>query len=66
MNVVNGYGPTAGAAITAHPEVDKIAFTGSTEVNPRSITSLVQLKPPPQPLTAFTLSSFGKKIVLFS
>lgn len=32
VNVVNGYGPTAGAAITAHPEVDKIAFTGSTEV----------------------------------
>ena len=65
MNVVNGYGPTAGAAITAHPEVDKIAFTGSTEVNPRSITSLVQLKPPP-PLTPFSLVSFGKKIVFFS
>ncbi|XP_061163728.1 aldehyde dehydrogenase 1A1-like [Saccostrea echinata] len=32
VNVVNGYGPTAGAAITGHPEVDKIAFTGSTEV----------------------------------
>ena len=31
VNVVNGYGETAGAALTAHPDVDKIAFTGSTE-----------------------------------
>ena len=30
--MVPGYGPTAGAAITAHPDVDKVAFTGSTEV----------------------------------
>ena len=29
---VPGYGPTAGAAIANHPDVDKIAFTGSTEV----------------------------------
>lgn len=28
INVVPGYGPTAGAALTAHPGVDKIAFTG--------------------------------------
>ncbi len=28
INVVPGYGPTAGAAIVAHPGVDKIAFTG--------------------------------------
>jgi acyl-CoA reductase-like NAD-dependent aldehyde dehydrogenase len=32
VNVVPGYGPTAGAALAAHPGVDKIAFTGSTEV----------------------------------
>ncbi|KAJ8721377.1 hypothetical protein PYW07_002152 [Mythimna separata] len=32
VNVVPGYGPTAGAALTNHPDVDKIAFTGSTEV----------------------------------
>ena len=31
-NLVNGYGHTAGAAITAHPDVEKVAFTGSTEV----------------------------------
>jgi len=32
VNVVPGYGPTAGAAIANHPDVDKVAFTGSTEV----------------------------------
>lgn len=32
VNIVPGYGHTAGAALTIHPEVDKIAFTGSTEV----------------------------------
>jgi phenylacetaldehyde dehydrogenase len=32
VNIVPGYGETAGAALTAHPHVDKIAFTGSTEV----------------------------------
>jgi acyl-CoA reductase-like NAD-dependent aldehyde dehydrogenase len=32
LNVVPGYGPTAGAALVRHPGVDKIAFTGSTEV----------------------------------
>ncbi|GBP79055.1 Aldehyde dehydrogenase X, mitochondrial [Eumeta japonica] len=32
LNVVPGYGPTAGAALTHHPDVDKVAFTGSTEV----------------------------------
>lgn len=32
INVVPGFGPTAGAAIVQHPGIDKIAFTGSTEV----------------------------------
>ncbi|HYM25530.1 MAG TPA: aldehyde dehydrogenase family protein [Vicinamibacterales bacterium] len=32
VNVVTGAGETAGAAIVAHPDVDKIAFTGSVEV----------------------------------
>ncbi|KAF3779886.1 Aldehyde dehydrogenase family 2 member B7 [Nymphaea thermarum] len=30
LNVVSGFGPTAGAAIASHMDVDKIAFTGST------------------------------------
>lgn len=32
LNVVTGDGPGAGAALVAHPGVDKISFTGSTEV----------------------------------
>ena len=32
VNIVPGYGETAGAALAAHRDVDKIAFTGSTEV----------------------------------
>jgi phenylacetaldehyde dehydrogenase len=32
VNVVTGFGETAGAALAAHDQVDKIAFTGSTEV----------------------------------
>ena len=32
VQLINGFGETAGAALAAHPGVDKIAFTGSTEV----------------------------------
>jgi acyl-CoA reductase-like NAD-dependent aldehyde dehydrogenase len=32
INVVPGFGPTAGARLVAHPDVPKIAFTGSTDV----------------------------------
>ena len=32
VNIIPGYGPTAGSAIATHPRVDKVAFTGSTGV----------------------------------
>ncbi|HLO84728.1 MAG TPA: aldehyde dehydrogenase family protein [Nostocaceae cyanobacterium] len=32
VNILSGYGPTAGAAIAHHMDIDKVAFTGSTEV----------------------------------
>jgi aldehyde dehydrogenase (NAD+) len=32
VNIVPGFGETAGAAVVRHPQVDKVAFTGSTEV----------------------------------
>jgi len=32
VNILPGYGPTAGGALARHMDVDKIAFTGSTEV----------------------------------
>ncbi|OWM89634.1 aldehyde dehydrogenase family 2 member B7, mitochondrial [Punica granatum] len=31
VNVISGFGPTAGAALARHMDVDKLAFTGSTE-----------------------------------
>ncbi|OAY32605.1 benzaldehyde dehydrogenase, mitochondrial [Manihot esculenta] len=31
LNVVSGFGPTAGAALANHMDVDKLAFTGSTD-----------------------------------
>ena len=32
VNIIPGFGPTAGAAIVNHPDVHKISFTGSSEV----------------------------------
>ena len=32
VNIVPGFGPTAGAAIAQHMDIDKVAFTGSNEV----------------------------------
>jgi len=37
VNVVTGYGATAGAALAAHDDVDKIAFTGSTVTGRRIV-----------------------------
>ena len=39
VNILTGYGETAGAALAAHPDVDKIAFTGSTEVGRRILAA---------------------------
>ncbi len=30
FNLVNGYGPTVGAALSTHPDIDMVSFTGST------------------------------------
>ncbi|MGH0161715.1 UNVERIFIED_CONTAM: hypothetical protein FKN15_041665 [Acipenser sinensis] len=32
VNIVPGFGPTTGAAIASHMDIDKVAFTGSTEI----------------------------------
>lgn len=37
INIVTGFGETAGAAITSHPDVNKVGFTGSTEVGRKII-----------------------------
>jgi acyl-CoA reductase-like NAD-dependent aldehyde dehydrogenase len=32
VNIVTGFGPGAGSSIAEHPDIDKVSFTGSTEV----------------------------------
>src|SRR6201993_122709 len=39
VNIVNGFGETAGSALVAHPDVDKIAFTGSAAVGKMIVKS---------------------------
>ncbi|KAJ4846395.1 Aldehyde dehydrogenase 2 member C4 [Turnera subulata] len=47
INVVTGFGPTAGAAISSHMDVDVVSFTGSTEVGRKIMqaAALSNLKP---------------------
>lgn len=42
VNILPGYGPTAGAAIASHPSIDKVAFTGSTEIGHLVMTAAAQ------------------------
>ncbi|WAC54177.1 aldehyde dehydrogenase family protein [Gordonia sp. SL306] len=39
VNMVTGYGHTAGKALTEHPDVEKVAFTGSTEVGKQIVAA---------------------------
>lgn len=59
VNLINGYGHTTGAAITTHPDVDKVAFTGSTEVG----RAIVQASAASN-LNKITLELGGKSPVL--
>ena len=54
INVVTGWGPTTGAALAAHPGVDKIAFTGSTA------TGIQVGKAAIENMTRFSLELGGK------
>jgi len=42
INVVTGYGPTAGAALSSHMDVDKIGFTGETTTGKLIMTAAAQ------------------------
>lgn len=54
INVVTGFGATAGAALVKHPGIDKISFTGSTEVGRQiGASAAAQMK-------RFTLELGGK------
>ncbi len=39
VNIVTGFGESAGAAIAAHPGIDKVAFTGSTGVGKKILAA---------------------------
>src|SRR5256714_8496546 len=56
VNILPGYGPTAGAAIARHMDVDKVAFTGSTEVGHLIMKSAAESN-----LKRVTLELGGKK-----
>ncbi|KAF9447328.1 NAD-dependent aldehyde dehydrogenase [Macrolepiota fuliginosa MF-IS2] len=55
VNVVNGYGNTIGSAISAHPSIEKVAFTGSTLVGRKILKAASESN-----LKAVTLELGGK------
>ncbi|KAK7216630.1 hypothetical protein V2G26_004633 [Clonostachys chloroleuca] len=60
INIINGYGKEAGDALVTHPDVDKIAFTGST------VTARYIMKGASVNLKALTLETGGKSpLVIF-
>ena len=58
VNVVPGYGEEAGAAVTGHPDVRKVAFTGSTAVGKQVMKSAAEN------VTDVTLELGGKSPVV--
>ncbi|WP_342244280.1 aldehyde dehydrogenase family protein [Pseudomonas sp. OTU5201] len=58
VNIVTGVGAEAGAALAAHPGIDKLAFTGSTPVGKLIAHSAVEN------MTRFTLELGGKSPVI--
>lgn len=60
VNIINGHGSEAGAALVQHPEVDKVAFTGSTATG-KQIMKLAS-----KTLKNITLETGGKSpLVIF-
>lgn len=59
VNVVPGYGGVAGSRLAAHPDVDKIAFTGSTAVGQKVMAAAAMSN-----LKAVTLECGGKSPAL--
>ncbi|XP_074558657.1 aminoaldehyde dehydrogenase 2, peroxisomal-like [Curcuma longa] len=46
LNILTGLGPEAGAPLASHPNVDKIAFTGSTDTGRKIMTAAAQVVKP--------------------
>ncbi|GAB4845603.1 Betaine aldehyde dehydrogenase 2 [Ancistrocladus abbreviatus] len=58
LNILTGLGPEAGAPLASHPDVDKVAFTGSTATGSKIMSSGAQLVKP------VTLELGGKSPIL--
>ncbi|GAB2269887.1 Betaine aldehyde dehydrogenase, chloroplastic [Dionaea muscipula] len=58
LNILTGLGPEAGAPLAIHPQVDKVAFTGSTATGSKIMSSAAQLVKP------VTLELGGKSPIL--
>ncbi|MFC5970934.1 aldehyde dehydrogenase family protein [Halomarina salina] len=58
VNIVPGYGEEAGAALTGHPDIRKVAFTGSTAVGKQVMKSAADT------VTDVTLELGGKSPVV--
>jgi delta 1-pyrroline-5-carboxylate dehydrogenase len=59
LNIVTGYGPEAGAPLVSHPLVEKISFTGSTEVRSRMLLSICTYVLAHAVVYCFTLFDFN-------
>lgn len=55
INILSGYGPTAGGAIASHMDIEKVGFTGSTEVG-----KIIQMESAKSNLKRVTLELGGK------
>nr|ABI95806.1 betaine aldehyde dehydrogenase protein [Kalidium foliatum] len=58
LNILTGLGPEAGAPLACHPDVDKVAFTGSTATGSKIMSSAAQMVKP------VTLELGGKSPIL--
>lgn len=58
VNIINGYGKDAGAAIASHLDIDKVAFTGSTTTG-RAIMKMASVN-----MKNITLETGGKSPLL--
>jgi len=62
INIISGYGHTAGHAVSSHPKIDKVAFTGSTEIGRRIMQAASESN-----LKRITLELGGKSpMIIFS
>lgn len=63
LNVLPGLGPTAGAAIASHMDVDKVAFTGSVATGRRIMSAAAESNLKKVRALSLSLSHFLSKVI---